>query len=251
MEEGKYIYCIIQYGRAADFGTVGIGECGSRVYTISFQDLSAVVSDSPVKRYSVSRENLISHERAIEEAMKIHTVLPVRFATIAESEDKVKKILEREYNRFVDLLKNMEGKKELGLKAVFKEDIVYKEILANNDGIRFKKEKMAKDAKTARYQELIELGRLVETALVEEKRRYKDDILNVLEPLALGVKVNNTYGEHMIINAAFLIERQKEPEFDQKVGILADNYTDKMKFKYVGTLPPFNFVNIEINTKEY
>ena len=250
-QEGKYIYCIIQGAGPMDFGTVGIGECGSRVYTIYFQDLSAVVSDSPVKRYSVSRENLISHERAIEEVMKTYTVLPVRFATIAEVEDKVKKILEKEYSRFVDLLKTMEGKKELGLKAVFKEDIVYKEILANNDGIRIKKEKMAKDVKTARYQELIELGRLVETALIEEKTRYKDDILNVLEPLALGVKVNNTYGEHIIINAAFLIERQKESEFDRKVGVLADSYTDKIKFKYVGTLPPFNFVNIEINTRDY
>lgn len=249
-QEGKYIYCIIQNGKSAVFDTAGIGE-GSRVYTISFNDLSAVVSDSPVKRYSVSRENLVTHERVIEEVMKASTVLPVRFATIAECEDKVRKILEREHDRFAVLLKNMEGKKELGLKAVFNEDIVYKEILSNNEGLRMKKERLEKDARAARYQELIELGRLVETALIEEKTRYKEAILNTLGPLALGVKVNNTYSEHMIINAAFLVERQKEPDFDQKVGVLADDYADKIRFKYVGTLPPFNFVNLVIDTGDY
>ena len=69
--------------------------------------------------------------------------------------------------------------------------------------------------------------------------------------LALEVKINNTYGERMIMNAAFLVEKVKEASFDQKVNELADQYTDKMTFKYVGTLPPFNFVNIEINTEDY
>jgi Gas vesicle synthesis protein GvpL/GvpF len=70
-------------------------------------------------------------------------------------------------------------------------------------------------------------------------------------PLALEVKTNNTYGERMILNAAFLVEKTKEAAFDQKVNELADKYGDKMTFKYVGTLPPFNFVNIEINTGDY
>jgi hypothetical protein len=55
----------------------------------------------------------------------------------------------------------------------------------------------------------------------------------------------------MIINAAFLVEKAFEASFDQKVNELADQYADKMTLKYVGTLPPFNFVNIEINTGDY
>jgi hypothetical protein len=55
----------------------------------------------------------------------------------------------------------------------------------------------------------------------------------------------------MIINAAFLLEKTKEAAFDLKVNELAEKYGDKIKFKYVGTVPPFNFVNIEINTGDY
>jgi hypothetical protein len=91
----------------------------------------------------------------------------------------------------------------------------------------------------------------VEAALEEEKAKWKEAILSRLAPLALEAKINNTYGERMIMNAAFLVEKVKEASFDQKVNELADQYTDKMTFKYVGTLPPFNFVNIEINTEDY
>ncbi len=53
----------------------------------------------------------------------------------------------------------------------------------------------------------------------------------------------------MILNAAFLIQEVKEPEFDEAVNELDKKYGDIMTFKYVGTLPPYNFVNLSINTK--
>ena len=54
---------------------------------------------------------MIAHEKAIEEAMKKHTVLPARFCTIAKDDEKVRKILEREHNRFIDLLKMLKARK--------------------------------------------------------------------------------------------------------------------------------------------
>jgi hypothetical protein len=251
--EGKYIYCIIEAkGNVNQFGPIGIGGRGDKLYSICFDDIAAVVSNSPIKKYSVGRENLICHERAIEEVMKTHTVLPVRFCTIAEDENKVRKILEKEHDRFIGLLKDMDGKKELGLKAFFKEEAIYRDILADYDEIRMEKEKMAREPLLPHsHQKLLQIGKMVEAALEEEKAKWKEDILNRLVPLALEVKTNNTYGERMIINASFLVEKTMEGSFDQKVNELADQYADKMTFKYVGTLPPFNFVNLVINTGEY
>ena len=253
MNEGKYIYCIIKTkGDPEQFGPIGIGGRGDVLHTICFDDIAAVVSGSPIKKYSVGRENLICHEGAIEEVMKTHTVLPVRFCTIAEDENKVRKILEKEHDRFFSLLKDMEGKKELGVKAVFKEEAIYKDILADYDEIRMEKEKMAKELRSAHaHQKLMQIGKMVEAALEEEKARWKEAIFSYLEPLALEVKINNTYGERMIMNAAFLVETTQEATFDGRVNELADQYGNKITFKYVGTLPPFNFVNIDINTGDY
>ena len=260
MKEGKYIYCIIAEKEVKTFGSLGIGGRGDELYTICFDDMAAVVSNSLIINYSVSRENMLAHEKAIEEVMKEYTVLPVRFATIAEDEEKVKKILEKEYDKFKDLLKNIEGKKELGLKAIFSakgcsasggtEDI-YKDILEKYEDIRVLKEKLASLPPEKTYYERMEIGKMVEAALQKEKEIYEKDILNILSSLAVEVKTNNTYGELMILNAAFFIEKHKEKEFDRKVDELADKYGDKIKFKYVGTLPPFNFVNLIINMEEY
>jgi hypothetical protein len=251
MKVGKYIYCIIGNNKVQTFGPLGIGGRGDELYTICFNDLAAVVSNSLIINYSVSRENVIAHEKAIEEVMKKHTVLPVRFCTIAEDEEKVKKILEKEHDKFVDLLKNIEGKKELGLKAIYKEDIIYKEILEKYKDIKKLKDTIASKSLEQAYYQRMEIGKKVEAALQKEKEIYKEDILDALSPLAVEVKTNNTYGERMIINAAFLINEDKEAQFDQKVQELADKYDDKMKFKYVGTLPPFNFINLTINVGEY
>ncbi len=254
------MYCIIESNQPASFGPLGIGGRGDELYSLAFNNIAAVISNSPIKEYPVSRENLIPHERAIEEVMKTHTVLPVRFCTIAEDEEKVKKILEKEHDRFLNLLKDIEGKKELGLKAIFsakggpasggKEDI-YKDILKKYEDIRALKEKVAALPPEKTYYQRMQIGKMVETALEKEKEIYKEEILNTLSPLAVEVKTNNTYGERMIINAAFLVEKRNEAKFDQKVNKLDKKYSPKIKFKYVGTLPPFNFVNLIIKTEDY
>ena len=259
-KKGLYIYCIIGASQPLSFGLIGIGGRGDEVYTVCYGALGAVVSDSPVTDYRVSRENTIAHEKAIEQVMKTHTVLPVRFCTIAEDEEKVKKILEKEHDRFIDLLKDMEGKKELGLKAVFfakggsdsgGEKDIYNHILEKYDDVRKLKEKIAElPPEKARYQ-YIKIGKMVEAALEKEKEIHKKHILDCLKPLAVEFKENSTYGERMIINAAFLVNKDKEDEFDQQVRELDKRYGEKIRFKYVGTLPPFNFINLVIETGKY
>jgi len=251
VKEGKYIYCIVGSGQSRSFGPLGIGERGDKLYTICFDDLSAVVSDAQIKRYPTSRENTIAHEKAIEEVMKEHTVLPVRFATIANSEEKVKKILKKEYDNFKDLLGKIEGKKELGFKAVFKEDIVYKEILEKYENIKKLKSAITSMPPEKTYYQRMEIGKMVEEALGKERETYEKEILDTLNPLAEDTKINSVYGERMIVNAAFLVNKDKEAEFDGKVNELDAKYSDKIRFKYVGTIPPFNFVNLTIRTEEY
>ena len=250
-EEGKYIYCIIGTKEKKSFGPLGIGGRGDELYTICFNDIGAVVSNSPIIKYSVSRENMLPHEKAIEEVMKEHTVLPVRFCTIAENEEKIKRILEKEHSKFKGLLNTMKGKKELGLKAMFKEDVIYKDILERYEDIKVFKEKVAALPPDKTYYQRVELGKMVEQALEKEKERYKKEILDALRPLAETIKVNNAYGERMIINAAFLVNEDREAEFDQKVNELDVRCGERVKFKYVGTVPPFNFVNLAIETGEY
>ncbi|MBI3814743.1 MAG: GvpL/GvpF family gas vesicle protein [Nitrospinae bacterium] len=72
----------------------------------------------------------------------------------------------------------------------------------------------------------------------------------MLEPLTEEAKINKTIGERMILNAAFLVKELLEREFDEKVSELDNRLGKKVKLKYVGNLPPFNFINLTINAGE-
>ena len=250
-KEGKYIYCVIDSNQPQAFGPLGIGGRGDELHTVCFNDISAVVSNAPIKKYRVSRENSLAHEKAIEKVMTEHTVLPVRFATIAEDDEEVQRILQAEYDKFRELLSQMKDKTELGVKAIFKEEVIYKDILEKYGDIKVLKEKITALPPEKTYHQRMKIGEMVSAALQQEKQIIEEDILNTLSPLAVEVKTNDPYGELMIINAAFLVEKEKETEFDNQVQEHGDKYGEKVKFKFVGTLPPFNFVNLVIETGKY
>ena len=67
---GKYIYCIIKSNVSESFGNTGIGEDTPEVSAIALKDIAAVVSNSPIIDYRVSRNNMMAHEKTIENVMK-------------------------------------------------------------------------------------------------------------------------------------------------------------------------------------
>jgi hypothetical protein len=250
--EGLYLYGIIRCSEKIEFDVQAIGGNGNKVFTVNYRDICAVVSRSQAMRYEARRIFLTAHQLVLEHIMKQFTVLPIRFSTLSSTfdESKIVKILEKEYDKFDDLLKEMDGKKELGLKVLALEQPIYNLILSKYDDIRTFKEKLAKlDPEKAHYQ-LMKIGEMVEKALEKEKEFLKEQIMNELLPLASKSKENDNYGERMVLNAAFLIKNESEPQFDKAINGLDEKYGDLLTFKYVGTLPPYNFVNLIINIHE-
>ena len=216
--------------------------------SLSYRDVAVVISNSPIKRYPVSRENCLVHERAIETAMKEgFTVLPVRYCTIADDEVQVKKVLKRDHKRFKDLLLKMKNKMELGLKAMFDEKLIYQDILSEKKEIREWKEKLINKSPEKTYRQRIELGGMVEAALNAEKEKARWVALRTLKGLAEDCVINDNYGERMFLNASFLVDKKKEQEFSKKVDELNEKFGQRVKLKYVAGMPPFNFVCMEID----
>ena len=56
--EGKYLYCIIEGNEGRNYGPIGIGKRGDIVSTIGYNDISAVISSSPITKYVIDRENM-------------------------------------------------------------------------------------------------------------------------------------------------------------------------------------------------
>ena len=252
-KEGKYIYCIIAISQERNLGPIGIGGRGDNVLTIGYDDLSMVVSNHPVTRFTVSRDNMLAHQKVIEKVMEeFNSVLPVRFGTIASSADETRNLLDRRYREFKNLLRDMDHKIELGVKGIWKNrEIIFKEIAEENREVRRAKEEIQNGGNKKNIQAKIEVGKLVEDALVRKKEKEQELIADTLRRTAFDCKLNKTIGDEMFMNAAFLVDKGREKEFDNIMDDLSEEHKDRMKFMYAGPLPVFNFVNIVIYPEEW
>jgi len=246
-KEGKYIYCIIESKQERNFGPLGIGERGDELLTIGYDDLSMVVSNHPIAKLTANRENFVGHEKAIEEVMKeFDSVLPVRFGTIASGADEIRNLLDRRYREFKSALRDMEHKVELGVKGIWNDmDVVFSEIVEGNETIKNLR-KQLKGKGSQNVQVKINIGQLVKKELDQKKEKQAEEIVDRLRRMSYEYKLNKTIGDEMFMNAAFLVDKGREKEFDNTMDDLCDEYEDKMKFMYAGPLPVFNFVNILI-----
>jgi len=251
--EGHYIYCIIGSAQDRNFGPNGLGSRSDEVLTIGYNDLCMVVSNHPLTKFVVSRDNLIAHERVIEAVMKeFDSVLPVRFGTIASSADEIRNLLDRRHREFKNLLRDMDRKIELGVKGMWKNmKIIYKEIAVENKDIKKAKEDILKTRGKKNIRAKIEVGKLVEDALARKKEKEQELMVETLRRIAFDYKLNKTVGEAMFMNAAFLVDKGREKEFDNIMEELTDQYQSRIKFLYAGPLPVFNFVNVVIYPEEW
>lgn len=254
-ELGKYLYCIIPCHDERTFDRVAPVGCEDGVlHTVCHRGLAAVVSDSPVSVYESTRQNMMAHEKVLERVMREFTLLPVRFGTVTDSASPVldvQKLLERRLEEFYRLLRDVEGKVELGLKAFWRDEkAVFEEIVTENADIRRLRNSLSGKAPEAIRFDGIALGRMVKEALDRKRSQEAARILLPLRSIAHRVRENDIVVDRLIVNAAFLVGKEQEQKFDQAVRRLDQELGNRVAFKYVGPAPPYNFVNVVVNWQE-
>jgi hypothetical protein len=247
---GTYVYCVAHGASFEDvtaFASPGIGKDSGPVRTISYEDLVAVVSTSPNIRYTLRREFLEGHERVVEEAMRYSDVLPVTFGTVAYNDEQVRnQLLARRFEELHDYLEYVRHRVELGLRVHWNQDVAFAEVVAEDEEIRILRDSVTHGHPDATYYDRIELGKRAEEALADKRAQEADAIMDLLEPLAVEARVNKELTEMMVLNAAFLVDRENEAEFDERVRSIGEAEAGRLHLQYVGPVPPYNFVNIRV-----
>jgi hypothetical protein len=248
-QRATYVYGVapaepFQDGRPP-WGVAGVGGRGAPARTIVHSDLVAVVSDVPGLRIALSRENLLDHQRVLEEVLRRSDVLPFSFGTVASSDEEVREVLlEGAYYALQEQLEYVRGCVELEVKVFWEQERLFAEIAEENDEVRALRDTISLLPDDAASMEKITLGQLT-AAEIENKSKWEaDGVLEVLEPQAVEVLVSPNLSDNMLLNAAFLVERAREEEFDGVVAALARAHAGRLTFTYVGPLPPYSFINL-------
>jgi Gas vesicle synthesis protein GvpL/GvpF len=242
--EGKYVYCIIKSEQPLNFGPLGIGSEPAEVHTIHFQDIAAVVSNTPMVVQDPTRDNVLAHQRVNETVMQHHTVIPMSFGTVFKTDHDIMELLRSAYDAFSDVLSKMQGKVEFGLKVLWDRDQIIREIEEEEEDIRRLKREISSQ-KGSTYFARMQYGRLIDAALQARSEHYVTEIFQALRDVSVASRSNKPIGDRMIMNAAFLVARDSEAAFDFRVKDIGQRY-DKLTFKYTGPWPPYNFVNIRL-----
>lgn len=243
----RYVYCVIHSDRPLTFATTGVAGPEYQVHTINYQSLAAVVSYSPEESYDGTRRNLTSHMRVLEEVMRERPILPIRFNSVSPSvEDVVKSVLVPGYEKLAAQLDAIAGRIEMGVKAFWREDLLYQEIVAEHANIRQLRDRLSGRSPDTTRGERIRLGEMVEKALQAKRERESADMLARLSPLAEKVRLHEPVNERMILNAALLMKADNQQAFQEKLAALDGELSNRVTFKCVGPVPPYNFVEIRI-----
>jgi hypothetical protein len=250
---GVYLYCI---GSADDLTdekvatlsvpTVDGTESGFR--TVHSESLAAMVSDTQTMEFDIERVPLMAHHHALEAAMSLGSILPVSYGTVAESDDSiVSELLEPQQEQLLENLEYVRGRVELALRVMWDQDVLFQEVVDESEEIRSLRDSITGVSEEQSFYERIRIGELT-SAAIEYKREYeRDQILQVLEPLAVDIEVKPSNSELLILNGSFLVEREREAAFDEAVQQIAGPREGRMSFRYLGPLPPANFVSVFID----
>jgi len=245
-EGGRYVYGIVETKEHLNFGKIGIGGAGEAVYGVNYQDIAAVVSKTAVAIFDPTRENALAHEHVIETVMKNYTIIPMSFGTVFRTDDDIRQVLKSIYSSLKDVLKQMAGKLEFGVKVNWDRDQIIDELQQHDEELRKFHQEIVRKQLQSTYFARMQLGRMIDKALAERATLYVREIYEALRSCCVASRDNQPIGDKMIMNAAFLVERKREAEFDAVVNKLAKKYGKRLKFKYTGPWPPYNFVNIRL-----
>jgi len=243
--QGKYIYGIIEEVQPRIFNFLGLGD--APVYTINHQSIAAVVSDTELQEIDPTRKNVHAHTIVQDELLKDYTVLPIGFGMIATSKDKVRTLLEKNHQGLGSELNRLAGKIQIELKVFWDQEALIRELQGDSGELTRLKAQLGAASSPAEAQNLlVKAGRLVERAALEWKTKYADLVYAVLKEFSHDAQVNNPAGIKSLLNASFLIDRSKERQFKEEVYRLDSTFEGKVNFKYVGPLPPYNFVTMKL-----
>lgn len=227
-----YLHGVARAKGLAKLGALGLGMPPARILVMKEGLLAALVSPIPTHRVDPTRANLLAHQRATEVILREHTLLPVAFGTVLSSRAQVQQLLRAAKGVLTTALNALEGKVELGLKVLHHREHLSRRMEMEDFSLR-RRAGEPEGEHERRLGHAVELRASLDMAAMLES----------LRPLAAASRIRAPVGERMLLNAAFLVERQHVPTFEAKVRTLAAR-SDLYAFRFTGPWPAYSFVDV-------
>lgn len=187
---------------------------------------------------------LLRHQQVVEHVMREHTVLPVRFGTMLGSAEEAVALLAQTGRELTRALASVRDRVEVEVAATWDLKRVLQEVGREAEVAWAREQAAATGSPT--QEDRVRLGQVVKACLDRRRDVYRERMLEFLRPLAFEVATNALVADEMVMNVAFLVERGRQQEFDERVRALDALFDNQIAFRMIGPLPPYSFGTVEI-----
>jgi hypothetical protein len=243
----NYLYAIVAHSQGCGrYGPIGID--GGEVYSIPDGQLAAIVSDVPNARLRPERRHLAAHHAVHKCLMQEGAPLPMSFGVIADSRQAVRRILTLNRDAFLEQLRRVEGKVEMSLVVRYDIPNIFEYFVRTHPELKAVRDRLFGGGRQPSEDDKIELGRLFDRILRDDRAELTQQVVEVLSALCTEIKENPPRGESGVMNLACLVAGDGQERFERGVFEAAGRFDDSFSFDYSGPWPPYNFVEVHLQT---
>ncbi len=236
------IYFVCKQGLYAIASRVKESEFGEKSLKKNLADLEWIKTKANI------------HEKIIEGIMKHACVMPFKFATLFNGEDSLKTMLKVHMNKFKAVLKSIEDKEEWGVKVYCDMKKLKKSFIQKDEQLIKIDEEISSSSAGKAFFLKKKKEELLNTIISEKINDYGENAIDVLSKQSERRRINKLLPKEvtereddMILNAAFLLEKNKVNIFINTVNALKAKYAFGLFFDCTGPWPPYNFCEQESN----
>ena len=224
------------------------GISGARLYPVSCNDLTVIVSDISKTGFVADQSKAIEFAGTIESMAQFFTLLPVRFGSLMNSTDAIKEMIERNATEIRQNLLKVENKVEFGLKTLCDSEKLKAALSAESEQKIPTHQETDGEIKISVFKEYMN-QKLKEHRLEEILLAYVDSVIveisEYLKKMNALVKFKKMVTANIIIDAVFLLDTELKDELIQSVKEFQSLYPS-LGFVLTGPWPPYNFVDFTI-----
>lgn len=238
-----YVYGILPEDVEITEDAVGVGDPPARIKLIRHGEIAALISDVDVDRPLGRAQDLVAHERLLDEAAAEVPVLPLRFgAVVTTPEAVVEELLAPHHDSFAAALKEIEGRAQFVIKARYAERPVLLEVLTENPEARQLRDRIRQLPEDATRNERIRLGEVITQAIEAKRQADTQAVVDRFASLTAGTVVRDPSHERDAAHVAFLVENDRQDDFERAVEELRDDWGDRVEVRLLGPMAPYDFV---------